>query len=48
MITSGETNVVIYLNQNPVVLSLFDITKLTDTTSLVCGDGTGLTYCGDR
>ena len=29
-------------------VTLFNTSTLTDTTSLVCGDATGLTYCGNR
>jgi hypothetical protein len=48
LITSGETFVTIYLDGQASIISLFDITKLTDTVSLVCGDGTGISYCGAR
>ena len=48
LITSGETFITIYLYGKASIVSLFDITKLTDTVSLVCGDGTGTVYCGAR
>ena len=49
MISSEEKNYfTVYLNQLGFNLSLFNISTLTDTVSLVCGDGTGISYCGKR
>ena len=48
LIISGEDYFTLYFKETQIKISLFDVSTLTDTISLVCGDSTGLTYCGNR
>ena len=48
MFASNITDFRIQLSDDPLYIKLNKISLLIDSVSLVCGDATGTTFCGDR
>ena len=48
LLISNITNYTFVIGDDPLILDVINITLLTDSVSLVCGDGTGMTFCGSR
>ena len=48
LIISNTTNFTIILNEPKITVDLYNFSLLVDSTSLVCGDASGITFCGER
>ena len=49
LIIAGSSQIEILIGGSPVVIQLNNnIQNLNDSVSLVCGDGTGYTFCGNK
>ena len=41
-------NLTINLGQSPITFDVSNFYTMTDSISLICGDGKGVTFCGSR